>query len=220
MGTWLSVFHKHGVQDFLGIDGDWIPKEMLEIPAERFLAMDLCQPNKNRRQFDLVVSLEVAEHLPPVIADQFVSYLTSLGPVILFSAAIPGQGGTDHLNEQWPRYWISLFETRKFKCIDCVRGKFWNNEGVARWFAQNTFFFVAEDQLNHYPALLKEETLFFFGYNPVVHPRTYWVKIRDIERRSNPETYSIPRFIKALPFLLKRSVLWRLKIALAKLRGF
>jgi SAM-dependent methyltransferase len=218
-GTWLSVFQKHGVKDFLGIDGEWVLKEKLEISTEHFLTMDLCQPDESRRQFDLVVSLEVAEHLAPAVADQFVSYLTSLGPVTLFSAAIPGQGGTNHVNEQWPSYWISLFETRKFKCIDCARGKFWNDKGVSRWFVQNTFFFVAEDRLDHYPALLEERDLYSLGCNPIVHPRTYCGKLKDIDRLLDPKSYSIVGFFKVFPFLLKRSILFRLKTALAKLCG-
>jgi SAM-dependent methyltransferase len=218
-GTWLSVFSKHSVKDFLGIDGEWVFKERLEIPAEHFMAMDLCQPSESQRKFDLVVSLEVAEHLPPTVANQFVSFLTSLGPVILFSAAIPGQGGTNHRNEQWPGYWISLFEIRKFKCIDCARGRFWNDETVARWFAQNTFFFVAEDRLARYPALLEEGDRYSLGCNPIVHPRTYRVKLRDIDRLLDPKSYSITGFFRVFPFLLRRAILFRLKLALAKLCG-
>jgi 2-polyprenyl-3-methyl-5-hydroxy-6-metoxy-1,4-benzoquinol methylase len=65
----------------------------------------LIQPLDLEKEFDLVVSLEVAEHLPASAADQFVNTLVKHGKKILFSAAIPGQGGQDHLNEQWPDYW-------------------------------------------------------------------------------------------------------------------
>ena len=63
---------------------------------------DLAQPLQIDRRFDLALSLEVAEHLPPECGSEFVQTLTDLSSVILFSAAIPFQGGTDHLNEQWP----------------------------------------------------------------------------------------------------------------------
>ena len=101
VGTWLSVFQAHGVEDVWGIDGDYIDKNVLEIPEEKFLTFDLKNPFKLSRQFDLVVSLEVGEHLPQECAETFVESLTQLAPVILFSAAIPFQGGTDHVNEQW-----------------------------------------------------------------------------------------------------------------------
>ena len=60
------------------------------------------------RKFDLVLSLEVAEHLPSECAEAFVESLVNLGPVILFSAAIPYQGGENHVNEQWPEYWVGV----------------------------------------------------------------------------------------------------------------
>src|SRR5437879_11690773 len=88
VGTWLSVFREYGVEDFYGIDGDYVDRKMLQIPEERFLAFDLTKPIQLDRQFDLVVSLEVAEHLPDRCADMFVDALPRLGPVILLSAAI------------------------------------------------------------------------------------------------------------------------------------
>lgn len=209
-GTWLSVFELHGVSDILGVDGDWVPENRLEISREHFQIMDLCQPIESSTQFDLVLSLEVAEHLPLADADRFIAYLTSLGSVILFSAAIPGQGGTNHLNEQWPAYWISLFEKNDYCCIDCVRGKFWTDETVAWYYAQNTFFFVAKDQFNHYPLLQQEENLQSLRQKPVVHPVCFKSKVNAIERLQDPRSYSIPNFVKAFPFLFKRAILSRI----------
>lgn len=56
------------------------------------------------RRFDLAMTIEVAEHLTPVRADSFVEDLTRLSDVVLFSAAIPAQGGINHVNEQWQSY--------------------------------------------------------------------------------------------------------------------
>src|SRR5215467_13018648 len=98
VGAWLSVFNECGVEDFYGLDGEYVDRNMLEIPHQRFLAVDLTKPIQLNRQFDLVVSLEVAEHLPDNCAEMFVDSLTKLGRVILFSAAIPHQGGTRHVN--------------------------------------------------------------------------------------------------------------------------
>ena len=44
VGGWLSVFKECGVEDILGIDGDWADKKMLQIPEERFLSFDLKEP--------------------------------------------------------------------------------------------------------------------------------------------------------------------------------
>src|SRR5881296_3388824 len=119
LGTWLSVFQQCGIHDVWGVDGDYVNRKMLQIPEERFMAVDLTEHVVVKGQFDLVVSLEVAEHLPPECAEAFVASLTGLGPVVLFSAAIPFQRGTHHVNEQWPEYWAARFEKHGYVGIDC-----------------------------------------------------------------------------------------------------
>tara|TARA_B100000925_G_scaffold87225_1_gene62711 strand:- start:1859 stop:2359 length:501 start_codon:yes stop_codon:yes gene_type:complete len=64
--------------------------------------------------FNLAVSMEVAEHLPESSANQFISLLANLAEVIVFTAATPGQGGLDHINEQPHSYWISKFAEKEF----------------------------------------------------------------------------------------------------------
>jgi len=63
-GTFLSVFRENGIEDILGIDGNYVDRNMLLIPKEYFLPQDITKSFKLGRRFDLVVSLEVAEHLP------------------------------------------------------------------------------------------------------------------------------------------------------------
>ncbi len=77
LGTWLSVFREHGIEELLGIDGPHIDPSLLEIPPERFVTHDLEHPLDLERRFDLVVSLEVAEHLPAGCAETFVSSLVA-----------------------------------------------------------------------------------------------------------------------------------------------
>ena len=123
-GAWLDAFQQHGVSDVTGVDGEWVNADRLPFSADRFVASDLTKSLHLDREFDLVLSLEVAEHLPPDCAKTFVESLTSLGPVILFSAAVPGQRGTDHVNEQWPDYWARLFAGFGFRPLDCLRSRF------------------------------------------------------------------------------------------------
>ena len=140
-GTWLSVFHRAGVEEVQGYDGDHIDRSMLRIPAERFETADLSKPFRLSRRYDLACSLEVGEHLPQASADDLVSALVAAAPVVLFSAAIPRQGGCGHVNEQWQDWWAAKFATRGYVAIDLVRPLVWGDPEVAPWFQQNTIVY-------------------------------------------------------------------------------
>lgn len=170
-GSWLAAARDLGVADVAGYDGPWVREDLLEIPADRFHATDLSHPPAPARTFDLAISLEVAEHLPKSAAPAFVRFVTNLAPVVLFSAAIPGQGGMHHVNEQWPGYWIDLFASHGYRAVDAARGRFWEDRKVAYWYAQNAFFFVRKDCLSKYPKLLEAETRYGMGCRAAVHPR-------------------------------------------------
>ncbi len=173
LGTWLSVFKEHGVEDIWGVDSQPVDRKMLQIPPDRFLSFDLTQPFHMDRQFDLVVSLEVAEHLPGECAEIFVSSLTGLGPIVLFSAAIPFQAGRHHVNEQWPEYWAELFQKKDYITIDCLRRRIWQNENVEWWYAQNILLFVARQHMEGQPLLKREFELVSTTPLSIVHPRKY-----------------------------------------------
>ncbi len=178
-GEWLSVFQENGVEDVWGVDGAYVNKDKLKIRAESFIPTDLEQPFRMDRKFDLVVSLEVAEHLSERSARTFVNSLTELGPVVLFSAAIPNQGGENHLNEQWPEYWAKLFDDKGYVVIDPLRRKVWKDEKVQVWYAQNTLMFVAQEQLEDYPLLRKEYELGDACALSIVHPKVFQQRIED-----------------------------------------
>jgi SAM-dependent methyltransferase len=145
IGAWLAAFRDHGVHEVLGIDGEYVPRQLLQIPPEQFLADNLSTPLQLGETFDLALSLEVAEHLPPECAGVLVDSLTRLAPAVVFSAAIPHQGGTDHINEQWPEYWATLFEARGYAAIDCLRAGVWSDRRVEWWYAQNLLLYARRD---------------------------------------------------------------------------
>ncbi|MGA9752032.1 MAG: class I SAM-dependent methyltransferase [Acidobacteriota bacterium] len=169
VGTWLRAFKETGIEDFLGLDGEYVRRDQLQIPAAQFLAQDLTLPFRLDRKFDLVVSLEVAEHLPPEAARGFVASLCAHAPFVLFSAAIPGQGGTHHVNEQWPGYWIDLFADCSFALHDCIRPMLWTDDEVEFWYAQNALLFRKADL----PLPLGMVTLPSFQGMPLAHPRAW-----------------------------------------------
>ncbi|MDN4166619.1 methyltransferase domain-containing protein [Cytophagales bacterium LB-30] len=138
IGTFTSVFKRNGAK-VLGIDGPWCKKELLfkNIDESEFLEMELEKKITLNSRFDLVVCLEVAEHLTPARAESFIKDLTNLGDIILFSAAIPNQGGENHFNEQWLDYWEDIFNNQGYRIVDCLRPLFWENPEVFYWYKQN-----------------------------------------------------------------------------------
>lgn len=173
VGVWLQGFMEHGVLDVLGIDGDYVSKEQLRIPPQNFKVVDISKPFETGRKSDLSISLEVGEHLLPESADYLVASLCKTSPVVLFSAAIPHQPGTHHVNGQWPEYWANLFKKHGFVPVDSIRRRVWTNPQVEYWYAQNALIYVKETEVGRFPRL---ETEIAHGYGtalPLVHPRRY-----------------------------------------------
>jgi len=144
VGTWLAAFKTLGVSDIAGYDGDWVDRQMLQIPSEAFNPADLNQRISIGRRYDLALSLETAEHLQPQRSETLVTDLVTLAPAVLFSAAIPHQGGTDHINERWQDYWAGLFAAHGYKAKDCIRPRVWDRSDSTPWYAQNTLLYINE----------------------------------------------------------------------------
>ena len=161
-GTWAAAYKQAGAA-VLGIDGFDVKTEQLLIQPQEFERRNLIEPLRLERRFDLVNCLEVAEHLPAGRAQSLVHDLCRLGDVVVFSAAVPGQGGTHHINEQWPSYWIAFFREKGFEALDCLRPQIWKNENVASWYAQN--------RLADFPAAVESGR--HAGPVDLVHPRAY-----------------------------------------------
>ncbi|MCI5165514.1 MAG: methyltransferase domain-containing protein, partial [Candidatus Electrothrix sp. GM3_4] len=142
VGTWLSVLKEKGVCEVQGLDGPWVEKDLLEIPHDNFRQINFEGIISCDKQYDLAISLEVAEHLSDKSAVRFVESLTAASDFILFSAAILFQGGNGHVNEQWPDYWADMFAKRGFVALDIVRSKIWNDSQIPTWYRQNILLYV------------------------------------------------------------------------------
>ena len=116
-GSWLKVAGEMGVNSLSGIDGKWLKKDMLISNNFELITHELEEPIPVLPEYDLAISLEVAEHLPESRAESFIGDLCKLSKVVLFSAAIPNQGGDHHINEQWQSYWYGIFRDNNYKCF-------------------------------------------------------------------------------------------------------
>ena len=173
IGTWLSVFRELGVTEAVGVDGDWVDRRRLKIPDKDFLSADLRRPFVLERTFDLAVSTETAEHLPPESAACFVDSLTRLAPVVLFCAAAPFVPGNLHINCQWPSYWARLFQERGFAAADAIRKKVWTNKKVRWFYSQTMLLFLKKANLQQYPLLAGELVDMMNACLDVIHPDYY-----------------------------------------------
>lgn len=147
-GAWLTVWKSLNAQ-VMGLDGDYVKPEQLMVEPEEFVAVDLSVSFDLQRRFALAQSLEVAEHLPQDAAAGFVESLCRHADLVLFSAAPPGQGGENHINEQPYEYWRKLFHEQGYDMYDPVRSALQGKAEVKPWYRYNTFLYVKRGSAAH-----------------------------------------------------------------------
>jgi len=191
-GFWTKAFLDNGVTDAVAVDGPWVEKSSLKVPPQDFVVRDLSQPLHMDRTFDLVLCLETAEHLRPERADGFVQELTALAPLIVFSAAIPCQGGTMHYNEEWQDYWSQKFTAQGFVAVDMLRPLFWNNARISGMYRQNMVLYVRKDRLETLGDEVKKAPVFSptsaGSVYRMVHPVVYENGVHDAAYESRWQT--------------------------------
>ena len=156
-GTWLRFWGKQGVIDRHGVDGDYVDRKVLEIPATDFTPTDLNKPFDLGRRFDLVQSFEVAEHIDTASSETFADNLANHAErFVLFSAAPPGQGGEYHVNEQPYDFWRNLLAERGFVALDCVRPAILGDVRISYWYRYNSFLYVRREHMGSLPGELRD----------------------------------------------------------------
>jgi cyclopropane fatty-acyl-phospholipid synthase-like methyltransferase len=185
-GAWLSVWKSAGAS-VMGIDGPYIGMQHLMIDADEFRAADLGQPIDLGRRFDLVQSLEVAEHLSARRATGFIEMLTAHGRLVLFSAAVPGQGGEHHINEQPLEYWRREFRQQGYLAIDYIRPLVASNPRIQHWYRYNIVLYAEETYARDLPERVREcrvaEDQKLRHYWPFYH-RMCQAAVRQLPRRA------------------------------------
>jgi putative flippase GtrA len=154
-GAWAKIWGEAGVADVHGVDGDYVDTAKLHIDPAHFTKRDLAQPFDLGRRFDLVATLEVAEHLPPDSSARFVESLVRHGDRVLFSAAPPGQGGERHVNERPLEFWRELFSKHGYTAFDCLRPLVNSDDQIEPWYRYNTILYVHSSAIDALPEAVK-----------------------------------------------------------------
>lgn len=175
VGTWLSVLQKKGIIA-KGWDGSWVPIQYLVIKKSDFLCTSLDEDLKDRQSVlwkspfvDFLLTLEVAEHIPKELSGDFIDLITSHADYVLFSAAIPGQTGDGHINEQWPSYWAKLFYEKNFFMVDTIRSLVWEDDDIPFWYRQNCFLVVRKGCMPN----IRFDAGILDGKFDIVHPELF-----------------------------------------------
>lgn len=143
LGSWGFEIEKFEL-NYVGIDFG-VPEDKLVIPKDKYLDRDLKIPfgGYDKGNYDFALCLETLEHIEEEYADILIDNLCNLSDTILFSAAIPHQGGTNHVNEQWQSYWAKKFRERGYYPYWVeIREALWNNKDVGVWYRQNIVLYI------------------------------------------------------------------------------
>ena len=171
LGTWLKAAWEIGIHEVMGVEGPWLEAAKLVVDPKMVKKIDLERRFAMGRRYDLAVCLEVAEHLNASAADGLVHSLVDAADHVLFSAAIPYQGGEHHVNEQYLPYWMERFSRHDYVMVDLFRGRLWEDGTILWWLRQNMVLFIRREMLE------KNEKLRGFRPDPVpirmVHPELF-----------------------------------------------
>jgi SAM-dependent methyltransferase len=183
-GAWLRAHQEAGVDELLGIDGDYLDPGLLLIDPAGFRAGDITRPLDLGRRYDLVQCLEVAEHVPAQAGPVLVDNLVRHGDHILFSAAVPGQGGKGHINERPLSYWRELFARRGYAAFDFVRPRIADRPEIEWWYRYNTLLYVRDEAVGRLPPAVRASEIAASAVVPDVSPLT--MRIRKLALRALP----------------------------------
>jgi SAM-dependent methyltransferase len=194
-GDWLAEFQKCGILKLMGYDGAWVPTQGRILAPECYGGIDFNAEMPPPGNYDLAMCLEVAEHLEPAVGEKLVAFMCKNSGLILWSAAIPDQGGYEHINENYQEYWVHLFAAHGFRPFDLIRPHFWSNESVSFWYRQNALIFADEASQSKYNL---QPAPFMVS---VVHPLLY---DREVNVENYPFKRSLSRMFKIFYFMMRR----------------
>lgn len=146
-GGFIKAFEDKGVTDYHLFDHPSLNLDMLLIERkDRFVPVDLDRIAPTPIKVDVAICTEVLEHLAPTRSEEIVRFLAESAEIIVFSAAVPRQGGLGHINEQWHNHWHTVFSKYGFTYFDGFKPFLISDERVHYWLIQNLFIYVRKDK--------------------------------------------------------------------------
>jgi SAM-dependent methyltransferase len=150
-GLLLLALKRIGVQDCRGAEYSEAALEICKKRGIDVVKFDLEQDVELGLKADVVVSTEVAEHLPASCADHFVDILCGIADTIILTASPPSRwGGVNHVNEQPNEYWIEKFVSRNYKYLSEPSMKWrkhWKDRDVTICFTTSLMLFKREPKV-------------------------------------------------------------------------
>lgn len=140
-GSFANEFLNLGISEVTGYEGTWMAPLPTLLPKANYLYHDLTKSLTSPKSFDMCLCLEVAEHIDEKFAENLIQMLTSVSSIVVFSAAVPKQGGNHHVNEQWPGYWSKLFAARGFFLEWDPRQSIWEDVNIEACYRQNLLIY-------------------------------------------------------------------------------
>jgi len=206
VGHWPAVFKSMGLAIAHGIDGPWVERSQLKMNPSDFFTYDFAKASPpyavdtGQRKYDLVISTEFLEHLDARMAAELVAFMCRLSDVVIVSAAAPGQGGTHHVNEQWPAYWADLFKANGFVACDVLRPIVWNWPDLRYWYAQNMIAYFRQAVPAHVQKIAERNAVAAVNSPfPLLHPDI-------LVKKNDPSTFSVRELLLAIAAKFSRFI--------------
>lgn len=147
-GAWLGEYDRLGIPTFTGVDGSYVKPDSLLISPSNFRPLDISEPFDLGRRYDLVQCLEVGEHIESSKSETLIANLVKHGDLVFFSAAVPGQGGENHINEQPYEFWRAIFAQHGYSPYDFFRPLLRGEKKVEGWYRRNVILYAATHARN------------------------------------------------------------------------
>ena len=127
--------------------------------------------------YDLAVCLETFEHLSPSACEKLSLFFSSHTRILIFSGAVPGQGGTNHINEQPFKTWQRNLLDFGFFPLDFIRPNIQDKKNVPSYYKNNIVLWVNSKFL-HELDFVNWKKILDLKFNPLNCSETLLLKMR------------------------------------------